>query len=343
MAQAFDAGRLALHGEPIRVADSLAFNPATGRAAVAVSDTGTLVYRHGTAFERSQLNWYDRSGKPLNALREPGLYRGVALSPDNTRAAVHQHEEPGGGDVWVQDLSRGTFTKLTFNAHNFAPAWSHDGAHIYFTSDRDGVMTIYRISSSGAGGVERILTPQGFYEDAAPDGQWILYGGAGAGIDIWLLPLKGERKPKVLVSTNFFDGFSKFSPNGRWIAYESDESGSRQVYVQPFPEQSGKWQISTTGGRYVRWARNGRELFYLTEDGMMMTVDVQPEGSAFRAGTPRPLFKTNPVLGNHRGSTLDIPYDVSRDGQRFLVNERVGTTQNTPITVVLHWTGSIGK
>ncbi len=349
MAQRFDETNFTLSGEPSRVADGLATIPSTGRAAFSASSTGVLLYRTGEAFVETQMTWYDRTGKSLGHVAVPqGQYRGLSLSPDNRRLAVHRHEEPTGGDIWVLDQERGTFTRLTFTAHNLAPMWSRDGNFIVFASDRDAdALNIYRKSSSGAGTDEPLLKSPTtkFPEDWAPDGQSLLYGEARSGsVDILRLPLSADRKPEPVVTSRFQDYFSKFSPDGRWIAYASTESGRPEVYVQPYPQQTGKWQISTQGGNFPRWASSGKELFYLAADGTVMAVDVRPDGAAFSAGTPRTLFKTNALIANHRGSTIDIPYDVSADGQRFLVNERLTPAgQGAPITVVLNWTAALKK
>jgi Tol biopolymer transport system component len=353
MAQPFDAKRLAVSGEPIRVADGVAFNPGNGRAAFAVSNTGTLLFRTGEAGAPSQLTWYNRLGRSLGTVQAPpDQYRGIGLSPDNKRIVVHRHQEPTGGDIWVSDLDRGTFTRFTFDPfHNFAPMWSHDGSFIVFSSTRGGgPPNLYRKSSSGAGNDELLLKSEfvNFPEHAAPDGQSILFGQSnpGTGIDVWILPLSGDRKPKPLISTEFFDGFSKFSPDGRWVAYHSNETSRTEVYVQSYPQRSGKWQISTQGGSYPRWAKSGRELFYLMDDGTVMAVDVQADGGVLKAGTPHVLFKSNVIFGSHGGggSTIDMPYDVAADSQRFLINERVGpSSQDTPITVVLNWAAALKK
>jgi eukaryotic-like serine/threonine-protein kinase len=353
MAQLFDVKRLTVSGEPVRVADGVAFNPSNGRAAFAVSNTGTLLFRTGDGGAPSQLTWYNRSGRSLGTVQAPpDQYRGIGLSPDDKRIVVHRHQEPSGGDIWVLDLDRGTFTRFTLDpSHNFAPMWSHDGNFIFFSSNRGGrPPNLYQKSSSGAGNDELLLKSDfvNFPEHAAPDGQSILFGQSnpGTGIDVWILPLSGERKPKSLISTEFFDGFSKFSPDGRWIVYHSNETSRTEVYVQSYPQRSGKWQISTQGGSYPRWATSGKELFYLMDDGTVMAVDVQADGGAFKAGTPHILFKSNVIFGSHGGggSTIDMPYDVAADSQRFLINERVGpSNQDTPITVVLNWAAALKK
>jgi eukaryotic-like serine/threonine-protein kinase len=186
-----------------------------------------------------------------------------------------------------------------------------------------------------------------YADDWASDGQSILYSETtrdSTGPDIGVLQLNEiERTPKLLVSDELDQGLAKFSPDGRWIAYESTESGRREIYVRPYAEGGGKWQISTGGGRYVRWARSGRELFYLKDDGSLMVADVFAQERAFRSGTPRLLFKANPVLSNHSTDTLlDIPYDVTRDGQRFLFTARVADAgEQTSLAIVLNWTAAL--
>ena len=350
MAQPFDAKHFSVSGEPVRVADGLAVNQAISLADFAVSNTGVLAYRTGTAGAQSRLTWYDRAGKPLGPVGTPAEYRGIALSPDGKRIAVHQHQQPAGGDIWVLDQDRGTFTRLTFNAsHNFVPTWSRDGGMIAFASDRDGgIFNIYQKSSSGAGDDELVLkTPNAkFPEDWAPDGQSMLYAEVNPGkqVDAMVLPLSGERKPRPFVNTEFVEGLSNFSPDGRWIAYSSNESGRFEVYVQPYPQRTGKWQISTQGGSYARWARSGKELFYLTDEGAVMGADVRADGQAFSAGTPRMLFKTNAMFGDHAAGGFELPYDVTADGQRFILNERLTpANQGAPLTVVLNWTAGLKK
>jgi eukaryotic-like serine/threonine-protein kinase len=353
MAQPFDARRLSVRGEPVRLADGLAVIQSSGLADFAVSPT-VLVYRAGTAGASgspTRLTWYDRTGKLLGPVGTPGEYRGLALSPDGKRIAVHLHQPPNGGDIWVLDQDRGTFQKFTLHAsHNFVPMWSRDGSVIAFSSDREGpgIFNLYQKASNGAGSDELVLkSPTSKYpEDWAPDQQSMLYGEipSTGQARIMVLPLSGERTPKPFGNTAFPQILSKLSPDGRWIAYASPESGRPEVFVQPYPQQTGKWQISTEGGNYPRWARSGKELFYLTDEGTVMAVDVRTDGPAFGAGTPRALFKTNALFGDHAGGGSEMPYDVTADGQRFIVNERLApANQSTPLTVVLNWQAALKK
>jgi Tol biopolymer transport system component len=333
------------------VADGVAFTQANGGAAFSAAGAGVLAYRLGNAGAATQLTWHDRSGKVLGSVGAPGVYRGIALSPVDKRVAVHLHQDPDGGDIWVLDQERGTSTRFTFTqSHNIAPMWSSDGRFIVFASDHEGrgVFNLYQKSASGAGNDELIqkAPKTQFPEDAARDGQSMLYGELDTKgiVDVWALPLSGERKAVPVVKTGAIEMFSKFSPDGRWVAYVSNESGRMETYVQPFPQPTGKWQISVQGGGYPRWAHSGKELFYLTDDGTVMAVDVQPDNGAFKAGTPRALFKSNAIFGDHTGSAQNIPYDVSSDDQRFLINERLAPAGGSaPITVVLNWTAALKK
>jgi hypothetical protein len=164
------------------------------------------------------------------------------------------------------------------------------------------------------------------------------------GLDILRVPLNRKADPEPVVASPFFDGLSKISPDGKWIAYESDNNGRREVFAQPFPKAATKVQISVDGGRYVRWSATGNELFYLKDDGSLMATAVTLKGDTLVASTPKLLFKTDPILANHRGSGLDLPYDVTADGQRFIVNERVAAgPQQSPIAVVVNWTSLLKK
>jgi eukaryotic-like serine/threonine-protein kinase len=347
LAQAFDPDKLVLSGEPVRVADGLAYSTGIGRVAATVSNTGLLATRAGAAFETTRLVWFDRKGARLETVGEPALYRGVDISPNGQLLAYHVHLEPSGGDVWVRDLRRATATRYTFNGHNFSASWSRDGKYVMFTSDREGGSNLYRKAVGAAAGDEMMMGSgtAAFVEDISPDGEWMVYGGqTRTGLDILRVPLNRKGDPEPVVATPFFDGLSKISPDGRFIAYESEQSGRREVFAQPFPKATTKWQISTDGGRYVRWSVKGDEIYYVKDDGTLMSASARVEGDALVIGNPKALFKADPIFSGHRGSTLDMPYDVTADGQRFIVNERVApAAQQSPISVVVNWTSLLPR
>jgi Tol biopolymer transport system component len=347
-AQPFDTKRLTLEGEPRRVLDELAVDT-LGAFADFSASASALVYHTASGAGQSQLAWYDRMGKRLGSVGDPGDYHGIALSPDNKRVAVHVHDQTTGGDIWVRDFESGAFSRFTTDrGHHQVPMWSPDGSSIAFTSDRDdGIFHIYQKSSSGVGNEEVVFKSRDltFPEDYSPDGQFmsIAHSSNGAVIDVQVLPLTGERKPQPFTSnTEFAEGMSKFSPDSHWIAYESDESRRLEVYVQQYPGRTRKVPVSTAGGRYPRWSKNGKELFYMTDDGTIMAVDVREDANNIHTSPPRVLFKTNAALTNHLGSHYE--YDVTADGQRFLVNERLTpANQIAPLTVVLNWMAGLKR
>jgi Tol biopolymer transport system component len=347
MAQRFDAQRFTVSGEPTRVVDRVAVTFAG--AAYAVSPSGVLSYRSEAVSAPTRLTWYDRSGHPLGTVGSPGVYRGIASSPDGKQIAVHLHQEPNGGDLWVLDQDRGTFTRFTVSTtHNILPKWSSDGRFLAFSAGQGLIYSLVRKPSSGAGDAEEVIKASRtmWLTDWTRDGQLMSYTtlGDNTGLDIWVLPLGHDRTPLPFANTSANEEFLSFSPDGHWVAYMSDESGRGEVYVQSYLQRSGKWQISTEGGNYPRWAHNGKELFYLTEDGSLMAVDMQAEQDTIKAGPPHRLFKTNIIFFDD-GGLQSQDYDISPDDQRFLVNERtrVATGSNSPITVVLNWTAALKK
>lgn len=340
MAQPFDASRLALAGEPARLAEGVATNPlTTGRSTFATSETGVLAYRPGNigGVEPSRLLWFDRGGNQIGAIGPPGLYADLHLSPDGTRLAVYQRTTGAeAGDVWLFDLRRGTSSRFTLDPQDDGvPVWSPDGAQIVFGSGGYGRMDLYLKSTGGATPPELLLqSPADKWPLAwSTDGRFILFQSQDAktGWDLWLLPLAGDRVPMPLVQTRFNEQEAEFSPDGRWLAYSSDESGRLEVYVQPFGSPGGRLQISPGGGGEPMWRRDGRELFYLAADRRLMAVEVRGT-TTFEAGMPRPLFQVR---------VSDVPfrnqYQVSADGQRFLVATVANLDAASRIAVVLNW------
>ena len=340
MAQPFDAQRLETTGPAVPVAEQVPYSVTSG-APFSVSANGILGYRSGGGGE-SMLRWFDRGGKPLGQAAPPAIYIDFDLSPDEKQVVVGRGSNQGDlPDIWLLDLTRNTPTRFTFDpALDWYPVWSRDGSRIAFSSQRGGSMDLYAKVASGAGADELLLkSPEPkIAADWSPDGRLLLYQALmpKTGMDFYLLPLAGERKPMPYLETPFNERQGRFSPDGRWVAYTSDESGPWQVYVQPFPASGAKWQISATGGADPRWRGDGKELFYLAPDRKLMAVDVKAGGApsgTFQAGVPQPLFDTRfpgaPELGRN--------YAPAANGQRFLLSILAEESAPPPITVVVNW------
>ena len=337
LAQRFDAGRLKLVGDPFPVAEDVPVG-ANGVANFSVSANGMLVLRT-TGAPRSRLVWLDRSGRELGEIASAGDYRAPALSPDGSRIAVRRREAEGGNiDVWIIDPVRGTTTRFTFDpADDGNPLWSPDGTHIVWDSNRAGVDGLWMKAANGMGAEQLIgKSPgPGGPTDWSPDGRFILWTGFTdrGDADIFQIPMTGDdHKPKSLISTPFNEWRAHISHDGRWLAYESAESGRAEIYVTALDGTSGKWQISTNGGTDPAWSRDGKELFFLSPDQHFMSVPVQ-SGASFSPGTARPLFPVVTETGLRRNV-----YDVAPDGKRFLFLLPVGD-MNTPISVTVNWRG----
>jgi serine/threonine protein kinase/Tol biopolymer transport system component len=342
MAQPFDADKLQLTGEPFPVAEEVGYNAGNGRAFFSVSENGVLVYRT-RVFTDTQMVWFDRSGKAIMPVGTQAQVATLALSPDDKRIAVSRVDsQTTGTDLWLIDQQRET--RFTFEpANEQSPVWSPDGSQIAFSSSRSGSFDIYVKSSSGAGDQELLFQSNNSKgpNDWSMDGRFILFTelDAKTNSDLWVLPLFGDRKPFVFLQTPFFEGGGRFSPNGRWIAYSSNESGGNQVYVRPFPPAGGQWMVSTNGGSQPRWRSDDKELFYFAADRKLMAVDVKEDNGTLVFGSPKPLFEMRAVI-QIPGSSL---YDATGDGQRFLVITPVEESSPSPFTVVLNWTAGLKK
>jgi len=315
-----------------------------------VSETGALAYGKGTSVGLLSLAWFDRSGKRLGSIDSPGHCVDINFSPDQKRVALDVvNFEVGGRDLWQVELTRGVPSRLTAGDRETSSAvWSPDGSRIAFASNPTGLGPVgvggdlYQKPSSGVGNEEQL-----FHSDApkvaadwSADGRFLLFESRdpGSKTKLWVLPFSGDRKPFPLLQTPFTESHGIFSPDRRWIAYVSDESGRPEVYVQTFPVSTAKWRVSTAGGTQPRWRRDGKELFYLAPDSRLTAVDVTA-GSSFEAGVPRALFE----IGSTPGVGLRHRYDVTSDGQRFLVVRGTETQETSPITVVLNWTADLKK
>jgi eukaryotic-like serine/threonine-protein kinase len=351
LAQPFDTVKLALTGNPSTVAEMVGSTSfAAGlTAAFSASATGALAYRTGSARRGSrQLVWLDRTGKSIATLADSEIAAPPALSPDGRRVAINRSID-GNADVYVLDAIRGGRVRFTSNADIDAfPVWSPDGQFIAFQSYQKGSSgEIYRKSATGAGPEERLVSGTDVKHpmDWSPDGRFLLFRTADATFisqyDIWALPLDGERleahQPFPVVQTSFDERDGQFSPDGHWIAYESNETGRYEIYLQPFPGPGAKLPVSIGGGAQVRWRRDGKELFYIALDGRLMAVPIQFSGSRQPGvGVPIPLFPTHFGGAIAQGVTRQ-QYAVSPDGQRFLTNALPDDEVLPPITLILNW------
>ncbi|MCH6554813.1 MAG: PD40 domain-containing protein [Acidobacteria bacterium] len=321
----FDPDRVEVTGQPAPVLEGVASlgAPANGGAQYAFSPTGTLVYLAGAASSSVySLVRADRSGKATPLSDDKRFYGYPRLSPDGRRVALRV-SEAASWDIWVYETERGTMSRLTFQGNsNDSPTWTPDGQRIAFSSDRDGgAVNIYWKRADGAGAAERLTTsknPQ-YPWSFSPDGKRLAFNenSPETGLDLWVLPLEGERKPELFLATPALEFRPEFSPDGRWIAYMSNESGRMEIYVRPYPGPGGKWQVSTNGGRFPRWTKNGRELIYREGANRWMAVPVTAAGDSFRAGKPQLLFE-----GNFVDLGIFSNYDVSRDGRQFILFQR---------------------
>ncbi len=345
MAQHFDAGKLEIAGEPVIVAESVDVNPSVWRGAFSVSESGALVYHAPATSGGWQLAWFDRSGKLTGTVGQPDFYTGPALSPDGRRLAVNIGEPPSFNvDLWAFQLARGIKTRLTFGPGiNDGAVWSPDGSRVAFLSNRKGLFHSYVRDANGTGADEPLIETGADerVESWSADGKYLAYKRQNSlekkDIDVWILPLFGDRKPFPFLQTPSNEDCPQFSPDVKWLAYQSDESAGFQVYVVPFPSGNSKWQVSVNGGVRPRWRRDGRELFFLAPDNTLMAADITERGSTLEFGNPHALFKAHPA------PLPGYPYDVSPDGKRFIFTNGTSQGNPEPATLVLNWTSGLKK
>jgi len=336
MAQAFDTKKLELAGERFPVAEQVLMSPAyaLGLAAFSASSNGVLVYR--TLHETTELVWFDRQGRRLGTVGEPGNYSVPALSPDEKTLAVRRTDtQLGTHDLWLFNLVRGTPSRFTFDpGEETNPTWSPDGTRIAFSSYQKGSYDLYQKAATGAGNAVLLMESNDskIIHTWTPDGRFVLYG---SGNNRWALPLTGEAKPMLLSGTGLGDGVS-VSPNMKWMAYRSTESGRNEIYVQSFPSTGNKSQVSTAGGEEPEWRRDGKELFFV-EGKRLMAVEVNT-GPVFDRGVPKPLFEVLLETEPRRSR-----YQVAANGQKFLVNVPLESTQSATIEVVTNWAVGLKK
>jgi Tol biopolymer transport system component len=343
MAQRFDAGRLELEGDSVALVDHILTFRTEGYSSA--SANGVLVYRTRATQGKQNLAWFDRKGTDLGRVGDPGVSRGIALSPDGTRVAIgHTPLDTRRWGIFLLDLARNTSMQLTtpsFIADS--PVWSPDGGRVVFAITRNGLRNLYEKAANGVGGETPVLEsgPMKYANDWSRDGKFLLYTEIDekTKADLWYLPLSGDRKPVPYLRTEATESQGQFSPDGRWVAYTSDESGRQEVYVQPFPLSAGnglKSKVSIAGGAQPRWRRDGRELFYLAADRKLMAVEMST-GVQVRPLSTQALFPAPVVLISNDTQR----YDVTADGKRFLINTEAAEIAPSPITVVLNWTAGL--
>jgi Tol biopolymer transport system component len=344
----FDERTLQTRGDGVRIAEGVGYFGATfGYAAFSVSEGGVLV--HGpSVVMATTLQWRDRTGAVVGTPLPPGIYRSPRLSPDENSVAVALLGEGGQSpDVYIFDLLRGGRSRVTSNpANDWFPVWAPDGSRLFFASARNGPSSLFQKSPSASGDGEQFSATSvaGMYPtDVSSDGRTVIFhqqtvGPAGYDLSV----ARGETPDATIqfLPSRFNEIQGRFSPNGRWVAYASDESGRFEIYVRPYPTAPGQWPISASGGMQPEWRGDGKELYFISGDGRLMAADVSTDGPTFTAGVPRALFEVD-VPDSAAPHPSD--YDVSADGKRFLINTVLDQPAKPAVTVILNWTAELPK
>jgi Tol biopolymer transport system component len=341
VAQKFDSHSYTVSGEPRTISDEVQYFPQIDLALFGVAGKGILVVQNGKGADKSQLMWFDRNGKQVGAAGAPGLFANPSLSRDGTRIAFEQTEADGRHvDIWVRERVNDAVSRLTFGPGlDELAVWSPDGKRIAFSSNQRASYGLFQKNADGSGPAQEIVelsrAPQAAW-DWSQDGKYLLLWKNG---ELWYLSLQ-DQQLKPLIQARWIVRNAQFSPDGKWVAYASNETGSWEIYVSPFPATNSKWQVSSGGGEEPRWRRDGKELFYLSAEGKMTAVTVKT-GSTFESRSPVALFQTHlrqPISAIHM-----VSYDVSGDGQRFLINAKVDEPNAAPLSVILNWASEMEK
>ncbi len=329
--------RAQLSDEPVQVADGIWAFSGHGGSAFSVSDGGSLIYRPAAGLP-TELTWLDRYGRRLGSVGEPAEYTHVALSPDDGRVAIERLDpKTRNGVIWLHDVARNVTARVSLDGSwSWSPVWSPDGTRVAFGSTSQAASGVFDKSATGATDQQLLFNSSIVIQptDWSRDGRWMVGGVMGGTTsELWAVPLAGDRKPAVIQKTAFNENEARLSPDGRWLAYSSNEAGRTDVYVRSFPGGDTKRLVSQNGGRQPAWRRDGGELFYRTDDGDVIAVDVKA-GVTFEAGASHMLFRAR-IQKSFFGR---YDYAVTSDGQRFLVNLLAADAPAAPAaTVILNW------
>jgi serine/threonine protein kinase len=347
MALPFDAGNLKIAGEVFPVADGVSSLSAAsvGFAAITVSENGVLLFATGGS---SQIVWFDRAGMRLSSVGASASGWEPSISPDQ-KALAFRGQTGATSDIWLRDLVRGADSRLTSNtSRNLDPFWSPKGDRVLFSSNRGGSFNLYQRAVGGSSEDESLVSNPNIKvpDQWTRDGRFVVYTESDPKTkwDLWVLSMSGdERKPIQFLHSQFNELYGQLSPDNRWMAYTSDESGQREVYVRRFPEGDSQVRISTAGGEQPRWRGDGKELFFVSLDGKITCVPMNVAPGPKRAigvGAPVPLFETQILEGSGH---VAFQYDVTADGKRFVVATASAAASATPLTVVVNWSAGLKK
>jgi Tol biopolymer transport system component len=341
VAARFDPKTFVLSGDPRNLADGIEYFPQIDLGLFSVAGDGTLALQTGRGVASSQLTWFDRNGRAVGTIGPPGQFSNPCLSPDGRRVAVDKTAEDGRHiNIWIQDLATNDMSRLTFNPWlEQTPVWSPDGRQVAFSSNQKLHFSLHFKNADGSGPEQPVadlnVAQEGFW-DWSRDGRTLLLR---KGTELWLMS-GSDHQVKPWMQERWTIRNAQFSPDGRWVAYASNETGAFEVYVSPFPSANGKRQVSSRGGEEPRWRHDGRELYYLSAEREVMAVEIKTDPT-LEARTPVKLFQTHlrqPI------SALDVfSYDVSADGQKFLVNTKVDEPGAAPVSIILNWTAALQK
>lgn len=341
VAQRIDVPKASLSGEPRVLTDEVQYFPAIDLGLFAVAGEDTLVLQTGKGADKAQLLWFDRNGKQIGAAGPPGLIANPKLSPDGRHVAFEQTDSDGRHiDIWIRDLTDDATRRLTFGpALAELPTWSPDGKRVMYMMNQKLQGNLLEKNADGSGTERQVAdqtTSLQAVVDWSSDGKSLLLWRNG---ELWYLQAT-EKQPRPIFRGDWIVSNAQFSPDAKWIAYASNESGNWEIYVSPFPDASSKWQVSSGGGVEPRWRRDGKELFYLSAEGKMISVAVK-SGNSFEAGVPTALFQTR-IRQAISGAEL-FSYDVSADGQRFLVNTKADEPNTAPLFIIQNWAAELQK